>query len=138
MHLWILWIMVKWIVIMKIQPSICFDDWRKQWKNPSQGGRDRDLNSGPPKFEPSVTTAPESEVAQFLFRRIDSFYYYYNIKDFAASVLKSKISSLIWLTISKFLIFTSIWNSFCSKFFGNWFKVGFHYWTFLIWSYCLY
>ena len=48
-----------------------------------------------------VTTAPPSELAQFLFHRIDEWYYYY-VKDFAASVLKSKISSLM------FLIFTLI------------------------------
>ena len=27
--LWVWWIMVKWIVVMKIQPSICLDDWGK-------------------------------------------------------------------------------------------------------------
>ena len=38
--------MVKWIVVMKIQPSICLDDWGKPQKIPSQVGtgiRIRDL-----------------------------------------------------------------------------------------------
>ena len=58
-----------------------------------------------------VTTSPPHSVEQFLFRRID-IYYYHHVKDFAASVLKRKISSLIWLTIWKFFIFTLISNLF--------------------------
>ena len=54
-----------------------------------------------------VTTAAPSEVEEFLFRRID-IYYYHHVKDFYASVLKRKISSIIWLTLSKFFIFTLI------------------------------
>ena len=42
--------MVKWIVVMKIQPSICLDDWGKPRKNLSQVGRYRDLNPGPPEW----------------------------------------------------------------------------------------
>ena len=41
--------MVKWIVVMKIQPNICLDDWGKPRNNPSQVGRHRGLNPGPPK-----------------------------------------------------------------------------------------
>ena len=52
-----------------------------------------------------VTTAPPSEVAQFLFRIIDK-YYYQHVKDFYACVLKMKISSLIWLTLSIFFLFS--------------------------------
>ena len=47
-----------------------------------------------------VTTAPPNSVAQFLFRRI------HHVKDFAAGMLKRKISSLIWLALSKIFIFT--------------------------------
>ena len=43
--------MVKWIVVMKIQPSICLDDGGKPRKNISQIGRHRDLNPGPPECE---------------------------------------------------------------------------------------
>ena len=44
--------MVKWILVMKIQPSICLDVWRKpRKKNSSQVGRHRDLNPGPPECE---------------------------------------------------------------------------------------
>ena len=45
--------MVKWIAVMKFQPNICLDD-REAIKNPRQVGWRRDLNSGPPKFEPSL------------------------------------------------------------------------------------
>ena len=39
-----------------------------------------------------------------------SFYFveYHHVKDFAASLLKRKISSVSWLKLSKFLIFTLI------------------------------
>ena len=43
--------MVKWIVVMKIQPSICLDDWGKPRKTPSQVGRHRDSNPRPPECE---------------------------------------------------------------------------------------
>ena len=44
--------MVKWIVIMKIQPSICLDDWKTtKKKTPSQVGRHQDLNPGPLECE---------------------------------------------------------------------------------------
>ena len=36
---------------MKIQPSICLDDWGKPRKNHSQVGRHRDSNPGPPECE---------------------------------------------------------------------------------------
>ena len=36
---------------MKIQPSICLDDWGKPRKKPSQVGRHRDSNPGPPECE---------------------------------------------------------------------------------------
>ena len=48
---WNWWIMVKWIVVMKIKSSICLDDWGKPRKNPSQVGRHRDSNQGPPECE---------------------------------------------------------------------------------------
>ena len=41
--------MVKWIVVMKLQPSICLDDWVAMKK--SQSGW---LGPGPPKFESSM------------------------------------------------------------------------------------
>ena len=45
--IWIWWIMVKRIVVMKIQPSICLDDWGKPRKTPVRlvgtGIRTRDL-----------------------------------------------------------------------------------------------
>ena len=44
-----------------------------------------------------VTTAPPHSVERFLFRRKD-IYYYNHVKYLYASVLKRKISSLIWLT----------------------------------------
>ena len=44
--------MVKWIVVMKIQPSICLDDWGKpRKKKTSHVGRHRDSNQGPPECE---------------------------------------------------------------------------------------
>ena len=43
--------MVKWIVVMKIQPCICLDGWGKPRKNSSQVGRHRDSNPGPPECE---------------------------------------------------------------------------------------
>ena len=46
-------LMVKWIVVMKIQPSICLDCWRKARKKPSQIGWHRDLNPRPPEYESS-------------------------------------------------------------------------------------
>ena len=49
--LWL--IMVKWIMVMKIQPRICLDDWRKSPKN-SQIVRHRNLNPRPSEYESSV------------------------------------------------------------------------------------
>ena len=43
--------MVKWIVVMKIQPSSCLDDRGKPRKNLSQVGGKRDMNPGPPECE---------------------------------------------------------------------------------------
>ena len=43
--------MVKWILVMKIQPSICFVGLGKPRKNPSQVGRHRDSNPGPTECE---------------------------------------------------------------------------------------
>ena len=60
--IWIWWIMVKWIVVMKIQPSICLDDWGKPRKNLSQVGRHRDLNPGPPECESRAL--PRSHLAR--------------------------------------------------------------------------
>ena len=51
--------MVKWIVVMKIQPSICLDDWGKPRKN-----RHRDLNPGPPECESRAL--PRSHLARCL------------------------------------------------------------------------
>ena len=45
------WLMVKLIVVMKIQPRICLDHKGKPRKNPSQVGRYRDLNQGPSDCE---------------------------------------------------------------------------------------
>ena len=52
---------------MKIQPSICLDNWGKPWKNPSQVGRHRDLNQGPPECE--SRTLPRNHLAR-------DYYYY--------------------------------------------------------------
>ena len=93
--------MVKWIVVMKIQPSICIDDCEK--KNLSQVGRHRDLNQGPPECESRAL--PLRHLTRW---RSFCFVEYHHVKGFAASVLKRKISSLSWLTLSKFLIFTLI------------------------------
>ena len=56
--------MVKWIVVMKIQPSICLDDWGKPRKNLSQVGRHphRDLDPGPPECESRAL--PRSHLAR--------------------------------------------------------------------------
>ena len=45
---WIWWIMVKWIVVMKIQPSICLDDWGKTTKKSQWGW-------STPGFEPGTS-----------------------------------------------------------------------------------
>ena len=55
--------MVKWIVVMKIQPSICLDDWGKPRKNLSQVGRHRDLNPGPPECKSHAL--PRSHLAWY-------------------------------------------------------------------------
>ena len=54
--------MVKWIVVMKIQPSICLDHWGKPRKNPSQVARHRDSNSGPTECESRAL--PRSHLAR--------------------------------------------------------------------------
>ena len=64
--------MLKWIMVMKIQPSICLDDRGKSRKNPSQVGRHRDLNQGPPQFESHVL--PRSHLAWFLFLFLTLFF----------------------------------------------------------------
>ena len=56
--------MVKWIVVMKIQPSICHDEWGKPRKNPNQVGRHRDLNPGPPECESRAL--PRSHLARYV------------------------------------------------------------------------
>ena len=58
------WIMVKWIVVMKIQPSTCLNDWRKPRKNLSQVGRHRDLNPGHPECESRAL--PRSHLARYV------------------------------------------------------------------------
>ena len=48
----LIWLITaKWIVVIKIQPSICLDDWGKPRKKPSQVGRHRVSNQGPPEYE---------------------------------------------------------------------------------------
>ena len=54
--------MVKWIVVMKIQPSIYLDDCKKPRKNPSQVDRDWDLNLGPSECESRAL--PRSHLAR--------------------------------------------------------------------------
>ena len=54
--------MVKWIVVMKIQPSICLDDRGKPRKYASQVGRHRDSNPGPPECESRAL--PRSHLAR--------------------------------------------------------------------------
>ena len=46
--------MVKWMMAMKIQPSICLDDRGKPRRNCSQVGRHWDWNSGLPEYKSSV------------------------------------------------------------------------------------
>ena len=65
MIIWIWWIMVKCIVIMKIQPSICLDDWGKPRKNPKQVGRHRDSNPEPSECESRAL--PRSHLARYRF-----------------------------------------------------------------------
>ena len=79
--IWISWIMVKWIVVMKIQPNICLDAWVKPRKNPSQIGRHRDSNPGHLECESRVL--PRSHLARFV---------------------EYCISSFIWISIIHFLI----------------------------------
>ena len=55
--------MLKWIVVMKIQPSICLVDWGKPRKNPSQVGRYRASNPGPPECESRAL--PRSHLARY-------------------------------------------------------------------------
>ena len=50
--------MFKWIVVMKIQHSICLDDWGKPRKNPCQVGRHRNLNPRPPSLGTLNTVSP--------------------------------------------------------------------------------
>ena len=54
--------MVKWIVVMKIQPRICLDDLGKPRKTPSQVGRHWDLNPGSPECESRAL--PRSHLAR--------------------------------------------------------------------------
>ena len=54
--------MVKWIVVKKIQSSICLVDRGKPRKNPSQVGRHRDSNQGPPECESHAL--PRSHLAR--------------------------------------------------------------------------
>ena len=57
--------MVKWIMVVKIQPSIRLDDRRKPRKEkPSQVGRHRDLNHRPPECESRAL--PRSHLARFI------------------------------------------------------------------------
>ena len=65
-------IMVKCIVVMKIQPSICLHDWGKPRRNSSQVGWYQDLNAGPPECESRAL--PRSHLAWYYY-----YYYYYYI-----------------------------------------------------------
>ena len=68
--------MVKWIVVMKIQPSICLDDWGKPRKNLSQVGRHRDLNQGPPEYESNVFSLRHLACFVFIMEKYILFYFY--------------------------------------------------------------
>ena len=57
--------MVIWIVVMKIQQSICLDDSGKPRKNPSQVSRYRELNRGPPECE--SRPLPRSHLARWVY-----------------------------------------------------------------------
>ena len=61
---WIWWTMVKWIAVMKFQPSTCPDDWGRLRKNLSQVGPHRDLNPGNPECE--SRTLPRSHLARWI------------------------------------------------------------------------
>ena len=67
--------MAKWIVIMKIQPSICLDVLRKpRKKNSSQIGQHRNLNSGPPEYACKVL--PQRQPARWRCFYFAEWYYF--------------------------------------------------------------
>ena len=51
-------------MVMKIQPSICLGDWGKLRKTPSQVGRHRDSNQGPPECESRAL--PRSHLSRWI------------------------------------------------------------------------
>ena len=60
--------MVKWIVVMKIQPSICLDYWVKPRKKPQSGWSAPGFEPGTSRMWVScVTTGPPRSVFLFLF-----------------------------------------------------------------------
>ena len=62
-YIWIWWIMVKWTVVVQIQPSICLDYCGKPRKKNSLVVRPRDLNQGPPECESRAL--PRSHLARW-------------------------------------------------------------------------
>ena len=83
--------MVQWIIVMKIKPSICLGDWRKPWKNSSQVGWNRDLNSGPSKFESSVLPTSVTNIEHQSFFKMAAFGLH--------TVSKSLWPPIYWITL---------------------------------------
>ena len=63
--LWMWWIMVKWFVVIKIQPSIFLDDWGKPQKNQSGWSA--------PGFEPGTSRMRVSCVTTETTRSVTAF-----------------------------------------------------------------
>ena len=57
--------MVKWIVVMKIEPSICLDNWGKSRKTPVKIGRHWNFNPEPPEYKSSVLSL--RHLSRYLF-----------------------------------------------------------------------
>ena len=77
--------MVKWIVVMKIQPSICLDEWGKPRKKPQSGWSAPAFKPGTSRMRVScVTTEPPRSVFNILF----------------SMVLSSVYKSIVLLTVS--------------------------------------
>ena len=89
---------------MKIQPSICLDDRGKPRKNPSQVGRHRDWNSGPPECESHAL--PRSHLARchFLVTTVSENNFLYSAVCY--------INKALLLLLLLLLLLVLLWQSF--------------------------